>query len=71
MQDLQTEEAWLGDRRRAGRCKCDLSVQGIQLRSVMGSGLVRAEVGRAVRGAGQESRDARWENNGCAHLAGT
>lgn len=29
------------------------------MRSVMGSGLVRAEVGQGVRGAGQQSGDAR------------
>lgn len=27
--------------------------------------------GAQDEGAGQDSRDARWENNGCARLAGT
>lgn len=54
------EEAWAGDRRRARSGKYALNVHGIYMRSVMGSGLVRAEVGRGVSSAGHESGDVRW-----------
>lgn len=54
------EEAWAGDRRRAGSVKCALSVREIYLRGVMGGRLGRAEVGRGVSCSGREGGDARW-----------
>jgi hypothetical protein len=58
--------AWAGDSRRAGS-KCALSVHGIYMTIVMGSGPVRAEVGREVWGTSQGSGGGRWGNSRDAH----